>query len=79
MPLSCIEPGGALEMSDDPGRIADHLIAQHGVDGALKTVRGGIEASHADGDNYRLSVWREVRRTLRDKQDAADNQETRAI
>lgn len=66
-------------MNDDPGRIANHLIAQHGVDGALATVRGGIEASHANGDNYRLSVWREVGRSLRDKQDAADNHKTPAI
>jgi hypothetical protein len=61
-------------MNDDPSQIANHLIEQHGVDGALETVRAGIEASHANGDNYRLSVWREVRRILRDKLDAADHQ-----
>ncbi len=47
-------------MKDDPNQIADHLIEQHGVDGALETVRDGIAAAKANGDNYRLSVWREV-------------------
>lgn len=65
-------------MRDDPSQIANHLIEQHGVDGALESVREGIATAHADGDNYRLSVWREVRRVLRDKPDAADNQETPA-
>jgi hypothetical protein len=66
-------------MNDDPSQIANHLIEQHGIDGALETVREGIEASHSNGDNYRLSVWREVRRKLRDKRNAADNQEAPAI
>ena len=66
-------------MNDNPSQIADHLIEQHGVDGALETVREGISAAHANGDNYRLSVWREVRRILRDKPDAADDQEAPAI
>jgi hypothetical protein len=30
------------EMNDDPNQIADDLIEQHGVDGALDTVREGI-------------------------------------
>jgi hypothetical protein len=66
-------------MQDDPSQIANHLIEQHGVDGALQSVIDGIATAHADGDNYRLSVWREVRRVLRDKPDAAENQETPAI
>jgi len=38
-------------MNDDPEQIADHLIKEHGVDGALKTVSEEIAAVHADGDN----------------------------
>ena len=51
------------EMNDNPNQIADDLIQQHGADGALDTVREGIATAHANGDNYRLSVWREVRRS----------------
>ncbi len=58
-------------MNDDPSQIADDLVEQQGVDGALDTVRDGIAAVHAIGDNYRLSVWREVRRALKAKRDAA--------
>ncbi len=62
-------------MKDDPSQIANNLIAQHGVDGALESVREGIATAHADGDNYGLSVWAEVRRALRNKPDATDDQE----
>ena len=51
-------------MNDNPNQIVDHLIGQYGVDGALETVREGIAAAKAKGDNYRLSVWREVRQVL---------------
>ena len=60
-------------MNDDPSQIADHLIEQHGVDGALEMVREGIATAHANRENYRLSVWREVKRILQDRRDAADN------
>ena len=66
-------------MKDDPSHIANNLIAQHGVDGALASVREGIAMAHADGDNYRLSVWREVRRVLRDKPNDAGDQETPVV
>lgn len=60
-------------MNDNPSQIADHLIGQHGVDGALEAVREGIAAAKANGDNYRLSVWREVSQVLQAKKEAADN------
>lgn len=66
-------------MSDDPKQIADDLIEQHSTDGALNAVREGIAAAHANGDNFRLSVWREVRRVLRDKQRDVGNEEAPAI
>jgi hypothetical protein len=62
-------------MNDDPSQIGDYLIEQHGVDGALEMVREGIATAHANRENYRLSVWREVKRILQDRRDAADNQE----
>ena len=60
-------------MNDNPTQIADHLLEQHGVDGATDAVREGITTAHANGDNYRLSIWREVRRSLEEKQSAVDN------
>jgi len=61
-------------MRDNPDQLASHLIEQHGVDGALKAAREGIAAAHASGDNYGLSVWREVRLALRDEQYAASRE-----
>ena len=66
-------------MKDDPNQIANNLIAQYGVDGALESVRKGIAAAHADEDNYRLSVWREVRWVLHNRPDVADDKESPAI
>jgi hypothetical protein len=43
-------------MPDDPHEIADHLIKEHGLDGALERVRAGTTAAGHGGDNYRLSV-----------------------
>ncbi len=60
-------------MTDDPNQIADHLVSQHGFEGAVKAVREGVEAAKGNGDNYRLSVWREVSRVLQAKKEAADN------
>lgn len=59
-----------LSMRDDPIQIAESLIKQHGVAGALTVAREGIEAAHASGDFYSLSVWREVMRGLREKRDS---------
>lgn len=58
-----------LCMRDDPQRIADHLIGEHGLDGARRAALEGLLAAQARGDNYRLSVWREVRRVLRERRE----------
>ena len=65
-------------MSNDPNQIADYLIEQRSFDGALIAVQEGIATAHTEGNNYRLSVWREVRRVLRDKQRNAGNEEAPA-
>ncbi len=49
---------------DDPNEIAEYLIDQHGLDGAFKVA---LESAATAGDNYALSVWREVKAILRDK------------
>ena len=66
-------------MNDEPSQIANNLIAQQGVGGAMESVREEIASAHAIEDNYSLSVWREVGRILRDKPDGADDQETPII
>ena len=66
-------------MNEQSYQVADNLIEQHGIDGALDAVRTEIATAHANGDNYRLSGWREVRRVLQDKREAADNPDTVAI
>ncbi len=55
-------------MNDRPNQIAGHLVDQFGLEGAMEAVRNGVTDAHAAGDNYRLSIWREVRRLLRDRQ-----------
>ena len=57
-------------MSDNPSQIATALVKQRGTDGALEMVRREIADVHAAGDNYRLSVWREVRRALQNQQNS---------
>jgi hypothetical protein len=50
---------------DDPNEIADDFIQQHGLDGALCVA---INNATAANDNYVLSVWREVKGILREKE-----------
>ncbi len=66
-------------MQKAPSQIANDLISEHGIDDALKMARDGIAAAHADGDNYVLSIWREVRREVQDQLIATDSQEVSAV
>ena len=54
-------------MSDDPNEIANTLIRENGLDRALEIALEGTAAANERGDNYELSVWREVKRVLRDR------------
>ena len=54
-------------MSDDPHEIARFLIRENGLDRALEIALEGTAAANERGDNYELSVWREVKRVLRDR------------
>jgi hypothetical protein len=55
---------------DDPEEIADHLVNEHGLDGALSVVDEGKLDAGSNGDNYALSVWREVKVILQKRIDA---------
>ncbi len=55
--------------NDDPQTIAENLIQEHGLDRALKQATDGTAAAQRDGDNYQLSVWREVKGILIKRRD----------
>ena len=49
---------------DNPLEIAKHLVLANGLKGAIQAASDGVAQAHKDGDNYILSVWREVRQKL---------------
>ena len=57
-------------LKDDPSDIAEYLIQNYGIDHAIQNVTDGIMKSQKEGDNYALSVWREVKTILRNKKNA---------
>ena len=57
---------------DDPSLIADWLIEEHGADGAKQAALDGVLLAQNVGDNYGLSVWREVRQILAKRSDNTD-------
>ena len=53
-------------MPDDPHKIAEYLIGEHGQESAEQMAfESAMEAQDA-GNNYDLSIWREVKRILRE-------------
>jgi hypothetical protein len=54
-----------VQMSDDPHQIVKRLVQEHGLDRALQQAIEGAIAAQEEGDNYDLSVWREVKLILR--------------
>lgn len=52
--------------TDDPDKIAAHLVREEGLDGAIDVATRGIQRAQDERDFYALSVWREVRHTLRE-------------
>ena len=58
-------------MIADPAEIARNLVQQHGREGAMQeAIRQGMDAQ-ADRRLYDLSIWREVKRVLRNLRDEA--------
>lgn len=49
---------------DDPDTIADYLIQEHGLNEATRIA---VENSASATDNYELSVWREVKTILQER------------
>ena len=42
-------------------------IKEHGPDGAYLAAIDGAAQAMSDGDGYRLSIWRDVKRTLTER------------
>ncbi len=59
-------PAKKPNLRDDPHVIAEYLVQEHGLEGALDRATEGTTAAQEQGDNYGLSVWREVKRILRE-------------
>jgi len=58
-------------MNDDPKQLAENLIQHHGSsEAALKIAVEGTDEANKSGDNYALSIWREVKSILRETNDA---------
>jgi hypothetical protein len=49
---------------DDPNEIAKNLVRKHGLNRARRIAIEGTAASKEEGDNYGLSVWREIKVAL---------------
>jgi hypothetical protein len=52
---------------DNPSEIAEYLIKDNGIEQAIKLAHDGTTKAQLEGDNYTLSVWREVKRSLKEK------------
>ncbi len=55
------------EQVANPQTIADSLIEEYGLDGAIKVAQEGTAASLNESDNYSVSVWREIKRVLNER------------
>ena len=51
-------------MRDDPNEIARNLVREHGLDRARRIATEGTSEAKQEGDNYGLSVWREIKVVL---------------
>jgi hypothetical protein len=59
------DPPHNARSHDDPKTIADYLIQEHGLDGALDGAIQGAIGAQNEGDYYALSVWREIKSVVR--------------
>ncbi len=53
--------------SNAPADIADRLVQEVGLDNAIQAAVEAVQHAHDRRDNFRLSIWREVKRILRDR------------
>ena len=58
--------GEGSRMREDPYHIVEYLVQELGHEGALKAAIEGVATAQGEGDNYGLSIWREVKRILKE-------------
>ena len=59
-------------MTNDPNIIADQMIQEHGLDGALQNAQEATQVSLKARDNYSASVWRDIKRVLSERKGDED-------
>lgn len=52
--------------SSDPLEMATSLVRENGLDRARQIALEGTTSANEQGNFYRLSVWREIKRILKD-------------
>jgi len=57
-------------MRDDPEKIANFFVQEHGLNSATEKVIDETAAAYATKDYYALSIWRDVKRILREREQA---------
>lgn len=60
-------PPKMTNLKDNPSEIADFLISDNGIEEAVQAAMEGVLKAQEEGDNYALSVWREVKVKLQEK------------
>jgi hypothetical protein len=55
------------DLRDNPSEIAEFLVKDNGLENAIQMANEGTTKAQQVGDNYALSVWREVKVILRNK------------
>lgn len=56
------------DLKDNPEQIAEYLIRENDLETAIHEAFEGTAKAQREGDNYTLSIWREVKAILRTKQ-----------
>jgi hypothetical protein len=59
---------------DDPKEIADHLQNKHGLKEAMAVVDKGKREASLEGNNYTLSIWREIKVILQNRAEGDDGE-----
>ncbi len=59
-----------INREEDPQQIAAEMLGKQGYSTAYRNALAGAIEAQTDGDNYRLSIWREVKLILSKTNDA---------
>ena len=53
-----------IRRGENPRQIAAEMLGNHGYTAAYRNALAGAIKAQAEGDNYQLSIWREVKLIL---------------